>query len=73
MMYTKRCPKCGSTDIVIVDGYVGAYGSGNNIVTGALKQPALVDRFICVNCGYCEEWLRRTELNKLADSNKWHR
>lgn len=26
------CPKCQSTDIVIIDGYTGGYGSGNMIV-----------------------------------------
>lgn len=29
-----RCPKCGSTNILRVEGKAGAYGSGNNIITG---------------------------------------
>ena len=28
------CPKCGSTDIIMVPGKAGAYGVGNNIQVG---------------------------------------
>ena len=53
MMYTRICQKCGSNDIVIVDGSAGAYGSGNNIMVGATIFSAVkVDRCICVNCGF---------------------
>ncbi len=74
MMYRKICPKCGSNDIVIVDGYAGAYGSGNNIMVGGTIFSAVkVDRYICASCGFTEEWIRGTELQKLAKSKKWHR
>ncbi len=74
MMYRRICPKCGSNDIVIVDGTAGAYGSGNNIMTGGTIFSAVkVDRYICVTCGFTEEWIRREELEKLARSKKWHR
>ena len=34
-MKTKRiCPKCNSTDILMVPGKAGAYGVGNNIQVG---------------------------------------
>lgn len=75
MKLTRICPKCGSNDIVIVDGYAGPYGTGNNImVSGGIFGAVRVDRYICVNCGFTEEWIERTELDqKLAKSKKWHR
>ena len=75
MKNARICPKCGSNDIVIVDGSAGAYGSGNNIMVGATIFSAVkVDRYICVNCGFTEEWIERKELDeKLAKSKKWHR
>lgn len=30
MKDSKTCPKCRSANIVRIDGYTGAYGSGNN-------------------------------------------
>lgn len=71
MMYRKICPKCGSNDIVIVDGYAGPYGEGNYIKAGL--STVKVERYICTNCGFTEEWIRGTELQKLAKSKKWHR
>ena len=74
MMHTRICPKCGSDDIVIVDGSAGAYGSGNNIMVGGTIFSAVkVDRYICVCCGFTEEWIRQDELIKLGHSKKWHR
>ena len=35
MKQSRVCPKCGGTDILIFEGYAGAYGSGNHIMTGA--------------------------------------
>ena len=34
MKQSRVCPKCGGTDILIFEGYAGAYGSGNHIMTG---------------------------------------
>jgi len=74
MMISRICPKCGCNDIVVVDGSAGAYGSGNNIMVGATIFSAVkVDRYICVNCGFTEEWISQEGLKKLGNSNKWHR
>ena len=74
MKNSRICPKCGNTDIVIVDGYAGPYGSGNNIMTGGTIFSAVkVDRYVCVVCGYTEEGIRESELIKLGKSKKWHR
>lgn len=35
MKNSRICPKCGSNEIVVVDGFAGAYGTGNNIMVGA--------------------------------------
>lgn len=73
MKNSRICPKCRSTDIVIVDGYAGAYGSGNNIMLGATIFSAVpVDRYVCCNCGFTEEWVRESDLAKLKESKKSH-
>ncbi|GFI62310.1 hypothetical protein IMSAG049_01492 [Clostridiales bacterium] len=74
MKNTKTCPKCGSRDIVISDGYAGAYGSGNNIQTGMTNFSAVgVDRYICCNCGFVEEWINKEDINRIVNSNKIHK
>jgi len=63
-----RCPKCGSTNILRVEGKAGAYGSGNNIITGfTIFSAVLVHRYVCCECGYSEEWIDRTDIPKLQN------
>lgn len=70
---TKICPKCNSSDILIVDGYAGAYGSGNNIMTGATIFSAVkVNRYVCCSCGYTEEWINREDIEKVKRSKRAH-
>ena len=66
-MKNKRiCPKCNSTDILLVPGKAGAYGSGNNIQTGmTIFSAVLVHRYICCTCGYSEEWIDKEDIQKL--------
>lgn len=74
MKNTKICPKCNSSDILIVDGYAGAYGSGNNIMTGMTIFSAVkVDRYICCSCGFTEEWINTKDMDKLKKSARAHR
>ena len=74
MKNAKICPKCSSSDILIVDGYAGAYGSGKNIMTGATIFSAVkVDRYICCSCGYTEEWIDTKDMEKLKKSKRAHR
>lgn len=71
MKTTKICPKCGSNEIVRIDGYAGAYGSGNNIMLGATIFSAVnVNRYICCRCGYSEEWVDREDIVKIKNSAK---
>ena len=66
-MKNKRiCPKCNSTDILLVPGKAGAYGYGNNIQTGmTVFSAVLVHRYICCSCGYSEEWIDKEDIQKL--------
>ncbi len=66
-MKNKRiCPKCNSSDILLVPGKAGAYGSGNNIQTGmTIFSAVLVHRYICCSCGYSEEWIDKEDIRKL--------
>ena len=74
MKNTRVCPKCSSTDIAVVDGNVGPYGTGNNIMLGGtVFQAVKVNRYICGKCGFSEEWINQEDLVKIAKSNKWHR
>lgn len=71
MKNTKICPKCNSSDIVRIDGYAGPYASGNNIMLGAtIFSAANVNRYVCCECGYSEEWIDGSDLEKLKKSKK---
>ncbi len=61
---TKICPKCQSTDILFIEGNVGAYGAGNNIPASIFTY-AKVNRYLCTRCGYSEEWINREDIEKL--------
>ena len=66
-MKNKRiCPKCNSTDILLIPGKAGAYGSGNNIQTGmTIFSAVLVHRYVCCSCGYSEEWIDKDDIQKV--------
>ena len=71
MKNTNTCPKCGKHDIVRFDGYTGSYGSGNNIMTGSPVFSAVnVNRYICLDCGFTEEWIDTCDLDKIENSKK---
>lgn len=66
MKTTSKCPKCNGTDILMIPGKVGAYGVGNNIMTGLTTLSAvLVHRYVCCECGYSEEWIDLEDMPKL--------
>ncbi len=71
MKDTKICPKCKSFDIVRIDGYAGAYGTGNNVMVGnSIFSAVNVNRYICCNCGFTEEWIDENDLEKIKNSKK---
>ena len=60
------CPKCGGREIIKIPGKAGAYGSGNNIMIGmTIFSAILVNRYVCSDCGYSEEWIDTKDLEKL--------
>ena len=71
MKHSNRCPKCGSADILRIEGKAGAYGSGNNIMTGAtIFSAVLVHRYLCCDCGYSEEWIDKEDIPTLVKKFK---
>ena len=71
MKNTRICPKCNGTEILRVDGNAGAYGSGNNIPVGMTNFSAvLVNRYVCCNCGFTEEWIDKEDIAKLKKKYK---
>lgn len=71
MKNTKKCPKCESTNIVRIDGYVGSGGAGQNVMVGTTILSAVnVNRYICCNCGYTEEWIDVEDLKKVIEGKR---
>ena len=74
MKNTRKCPKCGGTDIRMVEGFVGGCGAGNNIVLGCTTLSAIKkNTYICCDCGYTEEWINRDDIENVRSSKKAHR
>ena len=71
MKNTKTCPKCANIDIVRFDGFTGSYGAGNNVMIGNTIFSAVnVNRYVCCNCGFSEEWIDKEDLEKIRKSKK---
>ena len=71
MKNIKLCPKCNSGNIVRIDGYTGAYGSGNNVMVGkSVLSGVDVNRYICCECGFTEEWIDKEDISKIENSKK---
>ena len=67
MKNTNRCPKCDSSDIIRVNGSSRAYGAGNNIITGMFSV-VKVNRYICCNCGFSEDWIDEEDIETIRNS-----
>jgi Zn ribbon nucleic-acid-binding protein len=62
MKNTQTCPKCQNQEILRIPGRVGSHGSGNNIPVGiTIFSSVTVTRFVCVKCGFSEEWVESPE------------
>ncbi len=71
MKNSRICPKCGGSNIARIDGYAGAYGTGNNIMIGYTIFSAVnVNRYICCYCGFTEEWIDTEDIKKVTNSKK---
>jgi hypothetical protein len=60
---TGVCPKCGAKDI----RRLGGWGASRHAVFRGLH----LDQYVCVACGYLEEYVNRYDLKKVA--NYWAR
>jgi len=71
MKNSKRCPKCQGENILRFDGRCGPYGSGNNIMAGnTIFSGVNVNTYVCIDCGYTEEWIDKEDLARLENSKK---
>jgi predicted nucleic-acid-binding Zn-ribbon protein len=63
MKNTKRCPKCQSSDIVLIPGKRDARGTGNLISVSRWNIFSVVKPTLHVfcSCGYLENWLMSRE------------
>ncbi len=66
MKHTKTCPKCVGKDILRIDGTVLPNGAGNNIRTVHLSY-VMVNRYLCCDCGYSEEWVSPRDIPQLKE------
>ena len=63
MKNTGVCPKCGCSEIVRIEGQARSYGAGNNIPVGlTIFSYIKVPRYVCMACGYSEEWIDEKDL-----------
>lgn len=63
MKKTGKCSKCGSHDILLLpankrsNAYIDFVVDGNHF--------ARVDRYVCRNCGYFEEYIVKEDIKKI--------
>lgn len=66
MKYSGVCPKCGKSNIIRIEGQAKAYGAGNNIPVGlTIFSYVKVHRYLCLECGFSEEWIDHKDLPEL--------
>jgi predicted RNA-binding Zn-ribbon protein involved in translation (DUF1610 family) len=61
-MKNGTCPKCGSTEIFRIPGQRRTFENRESIRLGlTVFSNMMLTRYICVNCGFSEEWLDEPE------------
>lgn len=71
MKRSNQCPKCGSNNILRIEGYIGAYGAGNNVRIGlSIFNAVNVHRYLCCNCGFSEEWIDEEDIRLVEEFYK---
>lgn len=69
MKYDYTCDKCKSTDIIRIPGksMSGRY----HFIMANFFTKVPIDRFVCLNCGYIEDWIMdEKHLKKIAKKYK---
>lgn len=71
MKSTKKCPKCGGSDIYFIPGTVNFKENGRNIgIAKLMKFEAIeLDRYICGGCGYTEEYISDAGLVRIKKAS----
>lgn len=71
MKNTKQCPKCGSRDLIEIFNDGRPTDSGTGIMVGmTIFTTVPMHRYICCNCGYTEQWVNRSNIEKLKQCKK---
>lgn len=68
MKQQKKCPKCSSDHIRIVESkdiWLSRYGSYIRIGL-TINSEVPVTRYVCCDCGYTEEWIDEEYLPRIA-------
>ena len=61
MKNTRKCPKCGSEEVLKAKGRE-LRDRGQNILPLGMGNWARIDRWVCCTCGYSEEWVEKEAL-----------
>ena len=62
MKNTKRCPICGSTDVIRVPDNAHRYLANSICITKfAWVKRVPVARYVCCACGYVENWVEHRQ------------
>ena len=66
----KRCPKCGSKEIIRVPDDAHRYLANSICITGLVTVKRIpITRYVCHECGYVENWVEnRHELDKIRET-----
>lgn len=59
-----KCPKCSSRNIIYVPFRAGKSKTGkwnNTVIWLSALKSAKIDRYVCGDCGYTEEWIANTD------------
>lgn len=56
MKNTHECPKCNAHDIIRIPGPASVGYTQNKVPTGFFST-GNVDRYVCLDCGFTEEWI----------------
>jgi len=64
-----NCSKCGSSNILKIEGQQGLFGTGNIIpIESTFKRKSVkVNRYVCCACGFSEEWIDMQDIPLLEE------
>lgn len=60
MKNSSTCPKCQSTDVIRIEGSKVNQNHKLSLDKWGVKN-VVIDRYLCVQCGYTEEWIQLDE------------